>query len=226
MTPWSAGRVGAGAVVDDRQDHRLASIPGRVCVCAPIHPVADGSAHRIPCPPIRIARTCGCVGLACSSGGGDRRRPGPLRGADRRAARVQGAGRRRRPGQGRDRAGHRGVAAGPQQRRLVSAAGLVCDHRHPDRRRRRRLSPGRFQRPTRAGAQGHHVGGRAAPDQVPSDRGVETQGSQRRTTARTSGRSGLRRGRPGGDAPPTRRCARRSPRCFAASTNWARRGRC
>ena len=51
--------------------------------------------------------------------------------------------------------------------------------------------PGRFQRPTGARAQGHHVRSRAAPDQIASDRGVETQGSQGGTAARTSGRPRL-----------------------------------
>src|SRR6476620_4324533 len=46
---------------------------------------------------------------------------------ERRSGRVQGVGRRCRAGEGWDRAGHRGVTAGPQQRRLVSTAGPVCD---------------------------------------------------------------------------------------------------
>ena len=42
-------------------------------------------------------------------------------------------------GPGGNRAGVGGVAAGPQQRRLVSAAGFGRDDRHADRRRRRDL---------------------------------------------------------------------------------------
>ena len=45
-------------------------------------------------------------------------------------------------GQVGNRAGVGGVAAGPQQRRLVSAAGFGRDDRHADRRRRRDLPSG------------------------------------------------------------------------------------
>ena len=38
--------------------------------------------------------------------------------------------------------------------------------------------PADFQRPPGARAEGHDVGGRAAPDPVPPDRGAQTQGSQ------------------------------------------------
>ena len=45
--------------------------------------------------------------------------------------------------------------AGPQQRRLVSAAGSVRADRHVDRRRRRHLPSGRLQRPAGARLEGH-----------------------------------------------------------------------
>jgi len=51
-----------------------------------------------------------------------------------------------RIGPGRAGAGHRGVPVSAPQCRLVSLAGSVCDDRHPDRRRRRTVSPRRLQR--------------------------------------------------------------------------------
>ena len=61
-------------------------------------------------------------------------------------SRVRAAGRPGRHGPGRDRAVAGGLPAGPQQRRLVPAAGAGRDDRHPDRRRRRRLSSGAVRR--------------------------------------------------------------------------------
>src|ERR1019366_8402409 len=57
-------------------------------------------------------------------------------------------------GQGRDRAVPGMLPAGPQQQRLVPAAGPVRADRHADRRRRWRLPPRLVQRQAGPGAQG------------------------------------------------------------------------
>ena len=88
-----------------------------------------------------------------------------------------------------------GFTAGPQQRRLVPAAGPGRDDRHADRRRRRRLPSGLVQRPDAAGHEGHHVRGRTARAARPPRRRDPQQGRPRRTAPRAAGRAGLGRGR-------------------------------
>ena len=106
-----------------------------------------------------------------------------------------------RSGSGRDRLRHRGQPVGPQQRRLVSAAGPVRADRHLDRRRGRCLPSGGFQRPAGARFEGHDERGRAAPDPVQADRRPATQGRPRRAAAVPAGGFRLRPDWRGGDPP-------------------------
>ena len=87
------------------------------------------------------------------------------------------------------------LPAGPQQRRLVPAAGPGRDDRHADRRRRRRLPSRVVQRPAAAGHEGHHVRGRAAHPARPPGRRDPQQGRPRRAAPRPAGRAGVGRGR-------------------------------
>ena len=82
-------------------------------------------------------------------------------------------------------------AAGPQQLRLVSAAGPGRDDRHPDRRRRRRLPSGTVQRPPAARHERHHVGSRTAHPAGPPRRRHPQQGRARRTAHRVADRAGV-----------------------------------
>ena len=127
-------------------------------------------------------------------------------------------------GAGGNRVGAGGFAVGPQQRRLVSAAGPGRDDRHADRRHRRRLPSGVVQRPDAAGHEGHHVGGRTAHPACPPRRRHPQQGRPRRAAPRVAGRAGLGRGRRRDPLPPRRGRPRGDRRRSSSSSRCA--GRC
>ena len=131
------------------------------------------------------------LGWPRSRGAGDRRRPRDVRRQCHGSVRVRRARRPGRAGPGGNRVGIGGVATGPQQRRLVSAAGLGRDDRHADRRRRRRLPSGLVQRPHAARYEGHHVGGRTAHPARPPRRRHPQPGRPRRAAPRAAGRAGV-----------------------------------
>ena len=174
------GFAGAGVAVVFGEDRRRRIGPGtRMCMCASP-------------PRARWGRTPSGWRASTSCGNGRSRWAGRRircvvidadlgrSGADATARLgFKRAGRRGRAGPGRDRPGDRGVPAGPQQRRLVSAAGPVRADRHADRRRRRRLPPGDFNDRLVLGLKGTMSRGRAAPDPLAADRRAAAQGRPR-----------------------------------------------
>ena len=88
--------------------------------------------------------------MAARRGERDRRGPGGVRRIDGGPVGLRGTSHQGRARAGRDRVGVGMLATGPQQRRLVPAAGPGRDDRHADRRRRRRLPSRIVQRPDAA----------------------------------------------------------------------------
>ena len=117
-----------------------------------------------------------------------------------------------------------GLAAGPQQRRLVPVARSVRHDRHSDRRCRRRVPSERLQRQARARAEGDDVGSRAA----------HSAGAPRRRESATrrrgeSSAAGCRSGSSGASATARSSCipTSRSPAPFAPSSSGSpSSGRC
>ena len=103
------------------------------------------------------------------------------------------------------------LPAGPQLRRLASAARTLRCHRHPDLRRGRPLRPPPVQRPTAARHEGPNVGGGTALHQGPAPRRGAVEGAPRRTTDPTAGRAGPRPIRQGRARPGQRRAAGAAP---------------
>ena len=94
-------------------------------------------------------------------------------------------------------------------------------------RRRRRLRPGRLQRPAAARVEGHHERGRAAPAGRPVAGRETGRRRPRRAAHPAAGRLRPRRGRAPPSSTPTRRSRPRSPTCSPRSprpgrpTGWS-----
>ena len=123
---------------------------------------------------------------------GDRHRPRLERGGRRAPPRLQGPDRPRHPGRGRHHPVLRGHPARAELLGLVPAARPVRLPGVSDRRSRWRVRPGIAQRAASAGAQGHHVRGRAAHAARPPDRRPAEQGRPRRAGAGAAGGSRAR----------------------------------
>ena len=150
---------------------------------------------------------------------GHRRRSRPERGRRRPSSRLQGPDRPRHLGRGWDRPVLRGHPARPELLGLVSSARPVRLPPVLDRRSRWRLRSGIAQWPTSAGAEGHHLRGRAAPAARPSDRRPAEQGRPRRAGAGATGRSD--RDADGRSSRiPTGRCRTGSP--WSSPPSWSR----